>query len=60
MSKKLNIPLNACVRILWVGRNGRYGWEVSQNLSVLAASITLRCEIYIYIPTIFIEKIICG
>lgn len=25
--------MNFCVRILWVGGNGRYGWEVSQNLS---------------------------
>lgn len=48
MSKKLNSPLNTCVGILWVGGNGRYGWEVSQNLSVLAASITLRCEKNLY------------
>lgn len=50
MSKKLNVPLNAYAGILWVGGNGRYGWEVSQHLSVLAGSIILRCEKF-YIPT---------
>lgn len=50
MNKPLNIPLNTYIGILCVGGNGRYGWEVSQNISVLAGSIILRCENF-YIPS---------